>query len=59
MSPLQVLEVNVIGTAARRPRRASAATNPRVLVTSSAEVYGAVTTRRCSPLDESSADCPR
>ena len=56
--PLQVLEVNVIGTAAVLAAARRCATDPRVLVTSSAEVYGAVTDPGLLPLDEDSPTAP-
>ena len=56
--PLQVLEVNVIGTAAVLAAARQCATDPRVLVTSSAEVYGAVTDPGLLPLDEGSPTAP-
>jgi GDP-4-dehydro-6-deoxy-D-mannose reductase len=56
--PLQVLEVNVIGTAAVLAAARQCVTDPRVLVTSSAEVYGAVTDPGLLPLDEGSRTAP-
>jgi GDP-4-dehydro-6-deoxy-D-mannose reductase len=56
--PLQVLEVNVIGTAAVLAAARQCVTDPRVLVTSSAEVYGAVTDPGLLPLDEGSPTAP-
>jgi GDP-4-dehydro-6-deoxy-D-mannose reductase len=56
--PLGVLEVNVIGTAAVLAAARQCGTDPRVLVTSSAEVYGAVTDPSQLPLDESSPTAP-
>ena len=47
--PLQVLQVNVVGTAAVLAAARQCGTDPRVLVTSSAEVYGAVTDPGVSP----------
>ena len=41
--PLRVLEVNVLGTAAVLAAARRCGTDPRVLVTSSSEVYGVVT----------------
>jgi GDP-4-dehydro-6-deoxy-D-mannose reductase len=56
--PLRVLEVNVLGTAALLGAARECGTNPRVLVTSSAEVYGAVTDPAQLPLTESSPLAP-
>ena len=56
--PLRVLEVNVIGTAALLAAARECGTDPRILVTSSAEVYGAVTDPQLLPLDETSATAP-
>ncbi len=56
--PLGVLEVNVIGTAAVLAAARQCGTDPRVLVTSSAEVYGAVTDPSQLPLDENSPTAP-
>jgi GDP-4-dehydro-6-deoxy-D-mannose reductase len=56
--PLRVLEVNVIGTAALLAAARECGTDPRVLVTSSAEVYGAVTDPGRLPLRESSPTAP-
>ncbi len=56
--PLQVLEVNIIGTAAVLAAARQCGTDPRVLVTSSAEVYGAVTDPSSLPLRESSPTAP-
>ena len=56
--PLRVLEVNVIGTAALLAAARECGTDPRVLVTSSAEVYGAVTDPSRLPLDEESPTAP-
>ena len=50
--PLRVLEVNVIGTGALLAAARECGTDPRILVTSSAEVYGAVTDPALLPLDE-------
>ena len=52
--PLRVLEVNVIGTAALLAAARECGTDPRILVTSSAEVYGAVTDPALLPLTEES-----
>lgn len=56
--PLRVLEVNVIGTGALLAAARECGTDPRVLVTSSAEVYGAVTDPACLPLTEASPTAP-
>jgi GDP-4-dehydro-6-deoxy-D-mannose reductase len=56
--PLRVLEVNVIGTGAVLAAARECGTNPRVLVTSSAEVYGAVTDPTRLPLTEASPTAP-
>ncbi len=56
--PLRVLEVNVIGTAALLAAARECGTDPRVLVTSSAEVYGAVTDPGRLPLREVSPTAP-
>ena len=56
--PLRVLEVNVIGTAALLAAARECGTDPRVLVTSSAEVYGAVTDPDRLPLREVSPTAP-
>jgi len=56
--PLQVLEVNIIGTAAVLAAARQCGTDPRVLVTSSAEVYGAVTDPDRLPLGEGSPTAP-
>jgi GDP-4-dehydro-6-deoxy-D-mannose reductase len=56
--PLRVLEVNVIGTAAVLAAARQCGTEPRVLVTSSAEVYGAVTDPSQLPLREDSPTAP-
>ncbi len=56
--PLRVLEVNVIGTAALLAAARECGTEPRVLVTSSAEVYGAVTDPGRLPLTERSPTVP-
>src|ERR1019366_3039084 len=52
--PLRVLEVNVIGTGALLAAARQCGSDPRVLVTSSAEVYGAVTDPGLLPLREDS-----
>ncbi len=56
--PLRVLEVNVIGTGAVLAAARECGTDPKVLVTSSAEVYGAVTDPACLPLTEDSPTAP-
>ncbi len=56
--PLRVLEVNVIGTAALLAAARKCGTDPRILVTSSAEVYGAVTDPARLPLSEESPTAP-
>ena len=56
--PLQVLEVNIMGTAAVLAAARQCGTDPRVLVTSSAEVYGAVTDPGRLPLHEDSPTAP-
>ena len=56
--PLKVLEVNIIGTAAVLAAARQCGTDPRVLVTSSAEVYGAVTDPGRLPLSEESPTAP-
>jgi GDP-4-dehydro-6-deoxy-D-mannose reductase len=56
--PLRVLEVNVVGTAALLAAARECGTEPRVLVTSSAEVYGAVTDPGRLPLREGSPTAP-
>jgi len=56
--PLRVLEVNVIGTAALLAAARECRADPRVLVISSAEVYGAVTDPDRLPLREDSPTAP-
>jgi GDP-4-dehydro-6-deoxy-D-mannose reductase len=56
--PLRVLEVNVIGTGALLAAARECGTDPRILVTSSAEVYGAVTDPSLLPLRETSPTAP-
>ncbi len=56
--PLRVLEVNVLGTGALLAAARQCGTDPTVLVTSSAEVYGAVTDPGRLPLTEQSATAP-
>ncbi len=56
--PLRVLQVNVVGTGAVLAAARACGTDPTVLVTSSAEVYGAVTDPGRLPLTEASATAP-
>ena len=56
--PLRVLEVNVLGTGALLAAARQCGTDPTVLVTSSAEVYGAVTDPGRLPLTEQSTTAP-
>jgi GDP-4-dehydro-6-deoxy-D-mannose reductase len=56
--PLRVLEVNVIGTGALLASARQCGTDPRILVVSSAEVYGAVADPSLLPLDEESPTAP-
>ena len=56
--PLRVLDVNVIGTGAVLAAARQCGTDPRILVVSSAEVYGAVTDPALLPLDEDSPSAP-
>ncbi len=56
--PLSVLEVNVLGTGALLAAARQCGTDPRVLVVSSAEVYGAVTDPSRLPLDEGAPTAP-
>jgi GDP-4-dehydro-6-deoxy-D-mannose reductase len=56
--PLRVLEVNVIGTGALLAAARECGSDPRILVTSSAEVYGAVTDPGRLPLTEESPTAP-
>jgi GDP-4-dehydro-6-deoxy-D-mannose reductase len=56
--PLRVLEVNVIGTGALLAAARQCGSDPRILVTSSAEVYGAVTDPGRLPLTEESPTAP-
>jgi len=56
--PLRVLEVNVLGTGALLAAARECGTDPTVLVTSSAEVYGAVTDPAELPLTELSPTAP-
>jgi GDP-4-dehydro-6-deoxy-D-mannose reductase len=56
--PLRVLEVNVLGTGALLAAARECGSDPRILVTSSAEVYGAVTDPSQLPLTEASPTAP-
>ena len=56
--PLRVLDVNVLGTGALLAAARECRSDPRVLVTSSAEVYGAVTDPAQLPLTEASPTAP-
>ena len=56
--PLRVLEVNVMGTGVVLAAARRCGTDPKVLVTSSAEVYGAVTDPSRLPLTEESETAP-
>jgi GDP-4-dehydro-6-deoxy-D-mannose reductase len=56
--PLSVLQVNVLGTAALLAAARQCGTDPRILVTSSAEVYGAITDPGVLPLTEASPTAP-
>jgi GDP-4-dehydro-6-deoxy-D-mannose reductase len=56
--PLRVLQVNVLGTGALLAAARECGSDPTVLVTSSAEVYGAVTDPRQLPLTEQSPTAP-
>lgn len=56
--PLRVLEVNVLGTGALLAAARECGTDPTVLVTSSAEVYGSVTDPQQLPLTEGSPTSP-
>jgi len=56
--PLRVLEVNVLGTGALLAAARECGSDPTVLVTSSAEVYGAVTDPLQLPLTEQSPTAP-
>jgi len=58
VEPLRVLEVNVIGTGVLLAAARQCGSDPRVLVTSSAEVYGAVTDPSQLPLTEASPTAP-
>jgi GDP-4-dehydro-6-deoxy-D-mannose reductase len=56
--PLRVLEVNVLGTGALLAAAREGGTDPKILVTSSAEVYGAVNDPARLPLTELSPTAP-
>ena len=56
--PLAVLEVNVLGTGVLLAAARACGTDPKILVTSSAEVYGAVTDPTRLPLTEKSPTAP-
>jgi len=56
--PLRVLEVNVLGTGALLASARQCGTDPKILVTSSAEVYGAVSDPSRLPLTEQSPTAP-
>jgi len=56
--PLRVLEVNVLGTGSVLAAARRCGSDPLVLVTSSAEVYGAVTDPGVLPLTEASPTAP-
>ncbi len=56
--PLRVIDVNVLGTGALLAAARECGSDPRVLVTSSAEVYGAVTDPSQLPLTEASPTAP-
>ena len=56
--PLRVLEVNVLGTGALLAAARECGSDPTILVTSSAEVYGAVTDPSLLPLTEESPTAP-
>jgi GDP-4-dehydro-6-deoxy-D-mannose reductase len=56
--PLRVVEVNVTGTASVLAAARQCGTDPRVLVTSSAEVYGTVADPALLPLTEASSTAP-
>jgi GDP-4-dehydro-6-deoxy-D-mannose reductase len=56
--PLRVLGVNVLGTGALLAAARECGSDPKVLVTSSAEVYGAVTDPSQLPLTEDSPTAP-
>ncbi len=56
--PLRVLEVNVLGTAAVLAAARRCGSDPRVLVTSSSEVYGVVTDPAALPITETAPTAP-
>jgi GDP-4-dehydro-6-deoxy-D-mannose reductase len=56
--PLRVVQVNVIGTGVLLAAARECGSDPRILVTSSAEVYGAVTDPAMLPLTEASPTAP-
>jgi GDP-4-dehydro-6-deoxy-D-mannose reductase len=56
--PLRVLEVNVLGTGTLLAAARACGSDPKVLVTSSAEVYGTVTDASQLPLTEQSSTAP-
>lgn len=56
--PLRVLEVNVLGTAVLLAAARQCGSEPRVLVTSSAEVYGVVSDPSLMPLSEATPTAP-
>jgi GDP-4-dehydro-6-deoxy-D-mannose reductase len=56
--PLRVFAVNVLGTGALLAAARECGSDPTILVTSSAEVYGAVTDPAMLPLTESSRTAP-
>ena len=56
--PLRALEVNVMGTGALLAAARRCGTDPKILVTSSAEVYGAVTDPSLLPLTEEQPTSP-
>jgi GDP-4-dehydro-6-deoxy-D-mannose reductase len=56
--PLRVLEVNVLGTGVLLAAARQCGTDPKILVTSSAEVYGAVSDPSQLPLTEQSPLAP-
>ena len=56
--PLRVLKVNVLGTGALLAAARQCGTDPKILVTSSAEVYGAVSDPSRLPLTEQSPTAP-
>jgi GDP-4-dehydro-6-deoxy-D-mannose reductase len=56
--PMKVLQVNVIGTAVLLAAARQCGSDPKVLFTSSAEVYGAITDPSVLPLTESAPTAP-